>query len=145
MEENVYEYFRKIDALGGVIPAIEKGFFSKEIATAAYHYQKEIETKERILVGVNDYIAEEPLNISLVKMDSEGEKRHLERLNRVRRERENIAVSEKLERVGEAAKKKQNLMPFILDAVRCYATLGEVCGILRKVFGEYKPDTYTSM
>ncbi len=145
MEKNVYEYFRKIDALGGVIPAIEKGFFSKEIATAAYYYQKEIETNERILVGVNDYISEEPLNIPLIKMDSDGERRHLERLNRVRRERDNVAVSEKLERLGEAAKKKQNLMPFILDAVRCYATLGEVCGVLRKVFGEYKADTYISM
>jgi len=145
MEKNVYEYFRKIDALGGVIPAIEKGFFSKEIAMAAYHYQREIENKERILVGVNDYISEEPLNISLVKMDSDGERRHLERLNRVRRERDNIAVSEKLEHLGKAAKKKQNLMPFILDAVRCYATLGEVCGVLRKVFGEYRPDTYISM
>jgi methylmalonyl-CoA mutase N-terminal domain/subunit len=145
MEKNVYNYFHKIDALGGVIPAIEKGFFSKEIATAAYHYQKEIETKERILVGVNDYISEEPLNIPLVEMDSEGERRQLERLNRVRRERDNVAVSEKLERLGEAANKKQNLMPFILDAVRCYATLGEVCGVLRKIFGEYKADTYISM
>jgi methylmalonyl-CoA mutase N-terminal domain/subunit len=145
MEKNVYNYFHKIDALGGVIPAIEKGFFSKEIATAAYHYQKEIETKERILVGVNDYISEEPLNIPLVEMDSDGEKRQLERLNRVRRERDNVAVSEKLERLGEAARNKQNLMPFILDAVRCYATLGEVCGVLRKIFGEYKADTYISM
>jgi methylmalonyl-CoA mutase N-terminal domain/subunit len=145
MEKNVYNYFHKIDALGGVIPAIEKGFFSKEIATAAYHYQKEIETKERILVGVNDYISEEPLNIPLVEMDSEGERRQLERLNRVRRERDNVAVSEKLERLGEAARNKQNLMPFILDAVRCYATLGEVCGVLRKIFGEYKADTYISM
>lgn len=145
MEKNVYDYFNKIDALGGVIPAIEKGFFSKEIATAAYHYQKEIETKERISVGVNDFISEEPLNIPLVKMDSAGEKRHLERLNRVRRERDNIAVSERLERLGEAAKKKQNLMPSILDAVRCYATLGEVCGVLRKIFGEYKADTHLAM
>jgi methylmalonyl-CoA mutase N-terminal domain/subunit len=145
MEENVYEYFRKIDALGGVIPAIEKGFFSKEIATAAYRYQKEIETKERISVGVNDYISKEPLNIPLIKMDSDGERRHLERLNRVRRERDNTAVSERLERLGEAAKRKQNLMPFILDAVRCYATLGEVCGVLRRIFGEYKTDTYLPM
>ena len=145
MEKNVYEYFRKIDALGGVISAIEKGFFSKEIATAAYLYQKEIETKERVLVGVNDYISEEPLNIPLLKIDSAGERRHLERLNRVRRERDNVAVSEKLKRLGEAAKKKQNLMPFILDAVRCYATLGEVCGVLRKTFGEYKADIYISV
>ncbi len=145
MEKNVYEYFRKIDTLGGVIPAIEKGFFSKEIATAAYRYQKEIETKESILVGVNDYVSEEPLNISLLKMDSNGERRHLERLNRVRRERDNVAVSERLKHLGEAARKKQNLMPFILDAVRCYATLGEVCGVLRKTFGEYKADTYISI
>ncbi len=145
MEKNVYEYFRKIDALGGVIPAIEKGFFSKEIATAAYRYQKEIETRESILVGVNDYISEEPLNISLLKMDSNGERRHLERLNRVRRERDSVAVSERLKRLGEAAKEKQNLMPFILNAVRCYATLGEVCGVLRKILGEYKADTYIAM
>ena len=145
MEKDVYAYFDRINALGGVIAAIERGFFHKEIANSAYRYQKEMENKERIVVGVNDFVSNDITNIPLVRMDPEGERRHLERLNRVRRERDNVAVSEKLEDLGKAAQGKQNLMPFILDAVRAYATLGEVCGVLRRVFGEYKADVYISV
>jgi methylmalonyl-CoA mutase, N-terminal domain len=142
MEKGVYEYFARIDALGGVLAAIEKGFFHKEISNSAYRYQQEMEKKERIVVGVNDYVPNETTSIPLVRMDPEGERRHLERLNRVRRDRNNVVVSEKLENLGKAAQGNQNLMPFILDAVRCYATLGEVCGVLRRVFGEYEVNIY---
>ncbi|MEE8471168.1 MAG: methylmalonyl-CoA mutase family protein, partial [Dehalococcoidia bacterium] len=120
LEQGAYDYFKRIDALGGVVPAIDKGFFHREIADAAYRHQKDIENKERIVVGVNEYVADEPITIPLLKMDADGERRHLERLNRVRSERDNVVVSEKLERLGEAAQGNQNLMPLILEAVRCY-------------------------
>lgn len=138
MEKAAYDYFAKIDSIGGVIAGIESGFFQREIADSAYRYQREIDSKKRIIVGVNDYIMEEPRQIPILEMDKEGEKRHLERLNRVRRERDNELLSVKLEALRQAAQRTDNLMPFILEAVAAYATLGEVCGVLRKVFGEYR-------
>jgi methylmalonyl-CoA mutase N-terminal domain/subunit len=138
MEEAAREYFRKIDSLGGVIPAIEKGFFQREIAQSAYRYQQEVERKQRIVVGVNDYVLDEPLTIPLLKVDEQGERRHLERLNRVRRERDWRHTSQTLQELRQAARGDRNLMPYIIEAVRAYATLGEICGVLREVFGEYK-------
>lgn len=139
MEEACYNYLDRIDSLGGVIPAIEKGFFQREIAEAAYRYQQEIDSRERIIVGLNDYVIDEPLTIPILQMDEEGEKRHLERLDRVRRERIARDVSERLGEIKRAAQGSENLMPHILEAVRSYATLGEICGVLREVFGEYRP------
>lgn len=138
MEKEAYEYFEKIEKLGGVIPAIERGFFQREIAEAAYRYQHEIDTHQRTVVGVNEYVAEEPLTIPLLQIDPEGERRQLERLARVRGERDNVAVEERLSALRDAAQGTENLMPYILDAVRAYCTLGEICGLLRKVFGEYR-------
>jgi len=137
-EKAVYEYFAKIDMLGGVIPAIEAGFFHREIADSAYRYQQEIDSKRRIIVGVNDYAMNEPITIPILEMDKEGEKRQFERLSRLRRERDNELVSTKLEALRRAAQGDENLMPYLLEAVSAYATLGEVCGVLRKVFGEYR-------
>ena len=137
-EKAVYEYFAKIEALGGVIPALERGFFHREIADSAYRYQQEIDTKKRIVVGVNEYVKDEPLTIPLLEMDREGEKRQLERLSRLRRERDNELVSVKLEALRQAARGNENLMPYLVEAVSAYATLGEVCGVLRQVFGEYR-------
>jgi len=139
MEHACYDYFDKIDSYGGVIPAIEKGFFQREIAEAAYRYQREIDDRERIIVGVNDYVIEEPLTIPILEMDKEGERRHLERLNRVRRERSSSEVSRALKELRRAAQGTENLMPYILDAVRAYATLGEVCDVFREVFGIHRP------
>jgi methylmalonyl-CoA mutase N-terminal domain/subunit len=138
MEKEAYQYFEKIEKLGGVIPAIERGFFQREIAEAAYRYQHEIDTNQRAVVGINEYVSEEPLTIPLLEMDPEGERRQLERLARVRRERDNVAVEERLSALRDAAQGTENLMPYILDAVRAYCTLGEICGILREVFGEYR-------
>lgn len=138
MEEAAYEYFAKIDSLGGVIPAIEQGFFQREIMRSAYRYQQEIEDKDRIIVGVNEHVSEEPLTIPILRMDEEGERRQIERLNRVRRERDNKAVSQRLQELRRAAQDDKNLMPYILEAVKSYATLGEICGVFREVFGEYK-------
>ncbi|MGQ9492909.1 MAG: acyl-CoA mutase large subunit family protein [Anaerolineae bacterium] len=138
LEKEAYEYFDKIEALGGVIPAIEKGFFQREIAASAYRYQREIEERKRIVVGVNEYQMDEPLSIPLLKLDPEGERRQRERLARVRRERDNKLLQQRLEALRRAAKGTENLMPYILDAVRAYGTLGEICDVLREVFGEYR-------
>lgn len=142
MEEEANRYFREIEALGGVLAAIEKGYFQRQIAESAYRYQREIDTKARVVVGVNEYIAEEPLEIPLLEMDREGEQRQIARLQRVRAERDNEAVSQKLAALEQAARGTQNLMPFIIDAVREYATLGEICDVFRKVFGEYREPVF---
>jgi methylmalonyl-CoA mutase N-terminal domain/subunit len=138
MEREAYQYFERIDRLGGVIPAIERGFFQREIAEAAYRYQHEIDTNQRTVVGVNKYASQEPLAISFLQMDPEGERRQLERLARVRRERDNVSVEERLSALRDAAQGTENLMPYILDAVRAYCTLGEICRVLQEVFGEYR-------
>ena len=144
MEQACYSYFQRIDSLGGVLPAIEKGFFQREIAEAAHRYQREIESGERIIVGINDYVISEPVTIPILEMDKEGEKRHLDRLNRVRQERSATDVTERLSELKRAAQGTENLMPHILEAVRSYATLGEICGVLREVFGEYRPTEFIS-
>jgi methylmalonyl-CoA mutase N-terminal domain/subunit len=139
MEQAANVYFDKIEKLGGVLPAIEKGFFQREIAESAARYQAEIEKKERIIVGVNDYVVEEELKVPLLRVDAAGERRQIERLQRIRRERDNLKVQAKLEAIRDAAKRENvNLMPLFIDAVKEYATLGEIMGVLRHVWGEYK-------
>ena len=142
MEEEAYGYFRKIDALGGMLGAIERGFPQREIAESAYRYQREIDTGQRTVVGVNDYFTDEHVTIPLLEIDREGERRQRERLARVRRERDNELVAQRLEALREAAQGAENLMPYILDAVRAYATLGEICGVFRDVFGEYREPVF---
>ena len=137
-EKAVYDYFAKIDSLGGVIPALEAGFFHREIADSAYRYQQEIDSKKRTVIGVNEHTMDEPVTIPILEMDKEGEKRQFERLSRLRRERDNEMLSTKLEALHQAAQGNDNLMPYIMEAVNAYATLGEICGALRKVFGEYQ-------
>jgi len=138
LEAEAYEYFDKIKALGGVIPAIEQGFFQREIAASAYRYQREIEQHRRVIVGINEYETEEPLSIPLLEMDPEGERRQRGRLAQVRRERDSELLQRRLAALRRAAKGTENLMPYILDAVRAYGTLGEICDVLREVFGEYR-------
>ncbi len=138
LEAEAYEYFKKIDALGGVIPAIEQGFFQREIAASAYRYQTEIEERKRIVIGVNEHAAEEPLSVPLLKMDPEGERRQRARLTRLRSERDNVLLGQRLDALRSAAQGKDNLMPFLLDVVRAHGTLGETCAVLRQVFGEYR-------
>lgn len=138
MENAAYKYLAKIEALGGVIPALEAGFFHREIADSAYRYQQEVDSKQRIIAGVNEYVTDEPVAIPIFQIDREGERRQLERLSRLRRERDNELVSVKLEALRQAALGRENLMPYLIDAVSTYATLGETCRVLRKVFGEYK-------
>jgi methylmalonyl-CoA mutase N-terminal domain/subunit len=138
MEEETYEIFDQIDEFGGVVPAIEAGYFQTEIAQSAYRYQREIDTKQRIVVGVNDYRLDERMSIPLLRLDPEGYERQVNRLNGLKDQRDNEDVQRRLDALRQAAKGTENLMPHILDAVRAYATLGETCGVLREVFGEYR-------
>jgi methylmalonyl-CoA mutase N-terminal domain/subunit len=139
LERQARAYFERIDALGGVLPAIRASFFQREIADSAYRYQREIDRRERIIVGVNDYLIEEPLDIPILRMDPEGERRHLERLDRVRRGRDADRAVQALDRLANVCKRQDvNTMPAIIDAVNAYCTLGEICGVMRRVFGEYR-------
>lgn len=141
MEREAQAIFDAINAQGGVIAAIRNGYYHREIADAAYRYQQEIDRGERIIVGVNAFQADEPLEIPILQMDPEGEKRHLERLNRVRRERDQALVARRLAELRAAAQGAENMMPAILNCVRAYCTLGEMCDVLREVFGVYQQDT----
>jgi methylmalonyl-CoA mutase N-terminal domain/subunit len=137
MEQQAREYFRRIEDLGGVLPAIEAGFLQGEIADAAFRYQREIDEKRRLIVGVNAYQDEQPLRIPLLEMDPAGYQRQAERLRRLRAERDAGAVGQALDRLRVACQGTENTMPHILQAVRAYATLGEIIGVMRDVFGTY--------
>jgi len=139
MEEKAMEYIRKIDDMGGAISAIEKGFFQQEIADSAYKYQREADGKKRIIVGVNDYaVKEEECPIELLRVDPKVEHEQLVRLQKLKRERDNRKAKETLDRLYTSAEKDENLMPKMIEAVKAYATLGEITDVLRQVYGEYK-------
>ncbi len=139
MEKGCREYFEQIEKLGGVIPAIEKGFFQREIARAAFRYQREIEEKKRIVVGVNDYVDEgEEIKIDLLRIGPEVEVRQKKVLSDVRRDRDDAGVTAALAGLRAAAEGTDNLMPHFIDCCRVYATEGEMIDVLREVFGEYR-------
>jgi methylmalonyl-CoA mutase N-terminal domain/subunit len=138
IEAQARDYFRQVEHLGGVIPALKVGFFQREIAEAAYRYQREIDERQRVIVGVNDYVEETPLTIPILEMDPEGERRQSDRLRRLREERDNEKVGVALSALRSAAQGTDNLMPFILNAVRAYATLQEITDVFRDVFGVYQ-------
>jgi len=138
MEKRTMEYFRKLDDMGGAIPAIEKGFFQKEIADSSYEYQKEVDEKRRILVGVNDYTTKEKQPIKVLRVDPKVEEEQVANLHKLKSERDNNKVNEMLEKLHYVAEKDENLMPTIIDAVKAYATIGEICDVLRKIYGEFK-------
>ena len=139
VEAGAYDYFRRIEDVGGVIPALESGFLQREIAEAAYRYQREADAGRRVTVGVNEYVSEEAPDIPLLRVDRAGEARHLERLNDVRRRRDGRQAALALRSLEQAARESRNLMPPLLEAVKAYATLGEMMGVFRDVFGEYQP------
>src|SRR5579871_3678683 len=136
-ERAAMEYIERIDALGGVLACIQNGFFQREIAESAYRYQQEIDAHQRTIVGVNDYIIEEDIKVPTLYIDRVGERAHLARLNRIRHERDNEAVKHALENLRRAAEGTENTMPAIIEAVKTYATLGEIMDVFRTVFGEY--------
>jgi methylmalonyl-CoA mutase N-terminal domain/subunit len=138
MEKRAYDTFKQIDSFGGVIKAIEAGYFQREIAESAFRYQREIDTMQRTIVGVNEYQQNEPIAVPILHMDPDGERRQIARLQELRRWRDNEKVTSTLDALREAAQSTPNLMPFILDAVKAYATLQEITDVLRKVFGVYE-------
>jgi methylmalonyl-CoA mutase N-terminal domain/subunit len=142
LEAQAREYFRKIDDLGGVLPAIEMGFFQREIQEAAYRYQREIDTEERHIIGVNAYQDQEPYSIPLLEMDPEGYRRQISRLEELRQTRDNGAVGQALDNLRIACQGTDNTMPHILDAVRTYATLGEIIDVMRDVFGTFQEPSW---
>ena len=138
MEEKAMEYIQKIDDMGGMIEAIERGWPQQEIANAAYKYQREIDEKKRIIVGVNEYFTEEHEEVPLLQIDPKVEEEQIARLQKVKRERDNQKVKQILERLHYEAEKNVNLMPTIIEAVKAYATLGEICDVLREVYGVHQ-------
>ncbi|MCL6431181.1 MAG: methylmalonyl-CoA mutase family protein [Anaerolineae bacterium] len=139
IEEEASRYIAEIDRLGGALRAIETGFISREIQASAYHYQREIEGRERIVVGVNQYVTGEAAHGQLLRVDPKVQEEQVARLKALRASRDTARVQAALAALEEAARGDANLMPPILEAVRAYATLGEICDVLRRVFGEYRP------
>lgn len=141
MEKDAYAYFQRIQDMGGVIPALEKGFMQSEISDAAYRYQREIDENRRKVVGVNAYLDDKPAAIPILRMDPNGYSRQLNRLNEVRKTRDSGRVGQTLDALRIACEGTENTMPYILDCVRAYCTLGEVISVMTKVFGKYEEPT----
>ena len=142
IEEKASKYIEQIDSMGGAVAAIEKGFMQREITESAYRYQREVESKKRIVVGVNEFVAEEEIPIKILQINPEIEKKLVQRLQQIKRERDKTKVNDALSKLRVAAEiEDKNIMPFVLEAVKEYATLGEICGVLREIFGEYKPSS----
>jgi len=137
METAAWKYIEKIDIMGGSVNAIEQGYMQQEIADAAYQYQKDIESGELIIVGVNKFVTEETVNPEVFRIDDSIRQTQIDKITQLKADRNNNLVAQKLEQLKEAAKGNENLMPYILTAVEEYATLGEIADTLRSVFGEY--------
>ncbi|HKV83644.1 MAG TPA: methylmalonyl-CoA mutase family protein [Ktedonobacterales bacterium] len=136
-ERQAVAYIAQIRELGGVLECIRNGFFQKEIAEASYRFQQEVESKDRVIVGVNDYIMEDAAPVPTLYVDPAKERIHLDRLQRVRRERDNERVGVTLAALESATRAGENTMPYILDCARAYATMGEIMGVFRAVLGDY--------
>jgi methylmalonyl-CoA mutase N-terminal domain/subunit len=138
--EKAEKYIEQIEAMGGAVAAIQKGFVQREITDSAYRHQKEVEAKKRVVVGVNEFKTEEQVPIKTLRMDPRNEEKLAKRLEQVKSERNQARLNEALGKLRRAAENdKTNLMPFVLEVVKEYGTLGEVCGTLREIFGEYEP------
>ncbi|MGE5244643.1 MAG: methylmalonyl-CoA mutase [Betaproteobacteria bacterium] len=138
MEDGALDYFRQIDGMGGMVEAIERGFPQKEIAESAYRFQQAVERREKIIVGVNDFVQEDEPPIEILYIDESTAEKQVARLEALRKRRDNGQVRRTLDALRRAAKTTDNLMPPIIDAVRAYATVGEMCDALRDVWGEYE-------
>jgi methylmalonyl-CoA mutase N-terminal domain/subunit len=137
VERGAWDYIGKIDAMGGMVAAIERSYPQREIAEASYRYQMAVDKKEKIIVGVNDFVSEEkPLDV--LQIDESVGHRQAERLRKLRSDRSQAEVARRLTALRKAAEGKDNLMPFLFDAVKAYATLGEICDAMRDVFGTYE-------
>jgi methylmalonyl-CoA mutase N-terminal domain/subunit len=141
LEEETLKYIRRIDDMGGAVAALEQGYQMLEIQESAYRHQLEVEDKGRIVVGVNDYVTEEPPLRGLLRVDPEQAQLQVQRLHKVRQERDNLTVKAGLKRLEDVARSTENTMPSILACVEAYASIGEICDVLRGVFGEQRPMT----
>jgi methylmalonyl-CoA mutase N-terminal domain/subunit len=142
MEARALVYLDRIDAMGGMVRAIEQGFVQKEIQNAAYQYQKEVEAGERVVVGVNRYVQTAPTPIPVFRVDPELERGQVERVRALRARRDQGRAARALEQVECAARSTDNLLPVILEAVESYATVGEISDRLRGAFGEYRETVF---
>ena len=138
LEEEAQSFIQKIDEMGGAVAAIESGYIQREIQSSAYRYQKEVESGERIVVGVNSYVLDEEQEVDFLKVDPRVQEEQIARLRELKKRRDSQAVQTALRRLKKAAEGTENLLPPILEAVKVYATLGEICDTLREVFGEYR-------
>jgi methylmalonyl-CoA mutase N-terminal domain/subunit len=139
IEDEAMKYIKKIDAMGGILNAIEKGFVQREIADSAYRYQKAVDKSEKIVIGINKFRESEKANIDTLKVNPEVEEKQKGRLKNLRKERDDQKVKKAINEIRRVSASDENLMPVILDAVKCYVTLGEICTCLKDVFGEYRP------
>ncbi len=142
MEKRVEEYLEKIEEMGGMVKAIEKGYVQREIQKNAYEMQKRIEKEEDIVVGVNKFAQEEEPPADLLEVDPQMEKEQIKKLKDVKQNRDEEKVKKSLEQMKKTAEENENLMPAIVEAVKAYATLGEICGVLRSIYGEYQAPTF---
>jgi methylmalonyl-CoA mutase N-terminal domain/subunit len=142
MESQVYEYFDKINDLGGVLPAIDQGFFQGEISDSAYRYQREIDLHVRTVIGVNAYKDQKNPEIPLLVIDPEGHQNQVERLEKLKKERDSGRVGQTLDQLRIACQGTENTMPYILEAVHAFATLGEITQVMKDVFGVYREENW---
>jgi methylmalonyl-CoA mutase N-terminal domain/subunit len=143
MEKGAFEYFERIDAMGGMVEAIEKGFPQRELQESAYQYQKAVERKEQVIVGVNKYQMDNDIgSVPTLVINENVRDRQLERLEQTKTKRDSGAVANALEKLRQAASNNENTMPATIDAVRVYATLGEICDALRDVYGLYEEPSF---
>ncbi|TMQ65627.1 MAG: methylmalonyl-CoA mutase [Candidatus Eisenbacteria bacterium] len=138
VEEEALRYIRRIDEMGGIIAAVERGYPQKEIADSAYKFQQQVEREERIIVGVNRFVSDEEVAIPVLRIDPEIERRQIERIQAVRARRDAAAYAKAVEALRDACMSSKNLVPYVLDAVRAYATLGEVSDVFREAYGVYR-------
>jgi methylmalonyl-CoA mutase N-terminal domain/subunit len=138
IEREARAYFDTIDRMGGMVAAVERGYPQREIAESAYRFQQAVERREKIIVGVNDFVAEDEDPIRILYIDDSAADRQLEKLRRLRASRDGSAVQRALEALKEGARADSNTMPLLIEAVRAYATVGEMCDALREVWGEYE-------
>jgi methylmalonyl-CoA mutase N-terminal domain/subunit len=138
VEEEAMRYIRRIDEMGGIISAVERGYPQKEIADSAYKFQQQVEREERIIVGVNRFVSDEEVAIPVLKIDPEIERRQIERIRSTRQKRDAAAYARTMGALRDACMSNKNLVPFVLDAVRAYATLGEISDVFREAYGVYR-------
>ncbi len=138
IENGVYDYLQKIENMGGAVKAIERGFYQSEIAEQAYRYNKEVETKDRIKVALNEFVTDQEVKVSPLRYDSDAEKKTIEAVKQLRKERDNGKVKQALDNVRRTLKGSENAIPSIIEAVKAYATVGEIGAVIREIYGRYE-------